>query len=88
MKVASNIGAAHAAVSSFADIKTSARGQHAIVGSSTVTSMHDGARIANAVLTSISDLASLVRRQGGNVTALAAEIENRDRRDATGWGEA
>jgi hypothetical protein len=44
--------------------------------------MRDGAIVANTLLQSISELASGVERQANQVTALATEIEDRDKQDA------
>ena len=81
MKVASNIGAAQEAVSGFAGIPGGC-GEQVALGSSNVSSMRDGAIVANTLLQSISELASGVERQANQVTALATEIEDRDKQDA------
>ena len=82
MKVASNVGAAQEAVSGFAGIDPGQRGEQVALGSSTVASMQDGAIVANKLLQCISELASGVKQQANQVTALAAEIEDRDKQDA------
>jgi hypothetical protein len=82
MKVASNSGAAHDAVSGFAGIDVSGAGQKAAVGSSNISSMVDGTIVANKILECIHGLASGVKTQASQVTALATEIEGRDKQDA------
>ncbi|MEN2736825.1 hypothetical protein ABCS02_03450 [Microbacterium sp. X-17] len=86
MKVASNTAAAQAAVAGFANIEVDRTGQQVTLGSSNVASMKDGANVANGVLDSISALISGVKRQADGVTALATEIEARDKRDAASVG--
>jgi hypothetical protein len=86
VKLSSNIGAAQDAVSGFTEIDLGGGGQQVSLGSSNISSMHDGAKVANKVLKSISDLVSAVKKQANNVTALATEIEERDHRDAGSWG--
>ena len=88
MKVASNVGAAQAAVSGFASGSLSGKGQQVSLASSNVSSMQAGVTVANDVLSCISALVSGVKAQAGNVSALAAEIEDRDKQDAGGWCEA
>jgi hypothetical protein len=86
MKVASNTAAAQAAVAGFANIEVESDGQQATLGSSNVASMKEGASVANGVLDSISAFISGVKRQADGVTALASEIEARDKRDAASVG--
>ncbi|MEY9952738.1 hypothetical protein [Leifsonia sp. EB34] len=86
MKVASNTAAAQAAVAGFANIEVESDGQQVSLGSSNVASMQEGASVANGVLDSISELVSGVKRQAAGVTALATEIEARDKRDAASVG--
>ncbi|TDP98786.1 MULTISPECIES: hypothetical protein [unclassified Leifsonia] len=88
MKVASNVGAAQDAVSEFAELDTSGGGQQVTLSESNVSSMQDGSSVANRLLDCISELASGVKGQASNVTALAAEIQDRDKQDASGWCEA
>lgn len=88
MKVASNLGAAQDAVSGFAAIDPGGSGQQVALGSSNVSSMQDGAIVANKLLQCISDLALAVKGQAKNVTALAMEIEDRDKQDAAQLCEA
>ena len=88
MKVASNVGAAQEAVSGFAELDTSGGGQQVTLSVSNVSCMQDGSTVANKLLRCISELASGVKGQASNVTALAAEIEDRDKQDASGWCEA
>lgn len=88
MKIASNIGAAQDAVSGFAGVHLGGKGQQVSLGSSTISSMQDGTRVANRILECISELASGVKTQATHVTALASEIEQRDQHDAGGWCEA
>ncbi|KRC47196.1 hypothetical protein ASE16_17860 [Leifsonia sp. Root227] len=85
MKLSSNIGAAQDAVSGFAVVDLDRNGQHVTLSSSTVASMSDGANVANKLLKSVLQLVSAVKGQADNVTALAAEIEERDDRDAGSW---
>jgi hypothetical protein len=82
VKVASNIGAAQEAVSGFAGIDPGGSGQQVALGSSNVSSMQDGAIVANKLLQCVSELASGVKGQANQVTALAMEIEDRDKQDA------
>lgn len=88
MKIASNIGAAQDAASGFAGIDLGGKGQQVSLGSSNISSMQDGTRVANRILECISELASGVKTQATHVTALASDIEERDRLDAGGWCEA
>ncbi|QNE37229.1 hypothetical protein [Leifsonia shinshuensis] len=88
MKVSSNVGAAQEAASGFAQVEVVGRAQQATVGTSNVSSTVDGATVANSILDSISELVSGVKKQAGNVTALATEIEERDSGDAGAWCEA
>lgn len=84
MKVASNTGAAEAAVSGFANTQPDSTGQQATLGSSNIASMQDGAAVTNSILGSISDLVSSVNGQADRVTALATAFEDRDKQDAAG----
>jgi hypothetical protein len=88
LKVASNIGAAQEAVAGFARIDPGGSGQQVSLGSSKISSMHDGAIVANKLLQCISELASSVKGQAIKVTALATEIEDRDKQDASQLREA
>lgn len=88
MKVSSDVGAAQDAASGFATIDVVARPQQATLGTSNVSSMVDGTLVANSILDCISELVSGVKKQVGNVTALAMEIEERDNEDAGAWCEA
>lgn len=85
MKLSSNIGAAQDAVSGFVDVDLDRNGQYVTLSSSTVASMNDGANVANKLLKNVLQLVSAVKGQADNVTALAAEIEERDDRDAGSW---
>lgn len=86
MKVSSSLGAAQDAVSGFTKLHVDRPGQQVAIGSSNVSSIVDGAKVANETLKNISELISGVKDEAGKVTALAAEIESRDGRDAGGWG--
>jgi hypothetical protein len=88
VKVASNSGAAQDAVSGFAPIHSGGKGQRVSLGSSNVAGMVGGAHVANGILGCISGLVSGVKAQAKNVTALATEIEERDRQDAQTLCEA
>jgi hypothetical protein len=85
VKLSSNVGAAHDAVSGFADVDLDGGGRQVSLGSSTIGSIHDGATVANTLLSSLSELVAGVKGQAGNVTSLATEIEQRDSRDAGSW---
>jgi hypothetical protein len=50
--------------------------------------MQDGAIVANKLLQCVSELASGVKGQANQVTALAMEIEDRDKQDAGQFCEA
>ncbi|MFK3669735.1 hypothetical protein ACI2IX_06130 [Leifsonia aquatica] len=88
MKVVSDVGAAHDAAAGFAEIDSDGAGQQVSLGSSNISSMVDGARVANALLRAVDGLVSAVKAQAESVTALAAEIEDRDKLDSSGWCEA
>lgn len=88
MKVSSNVDAAQDAASGFAQVDVSAKAKQATLTTSNVSSTVDGALVANSILDCISELVSGAKRQAGNVTALAAEIEARDGADAGAWCEA
>lgn len=62
-------------------------GEHVVLGSSNVSGMQAGARVANETLKNVSELIAGVKGEAAKVTALAAQIESRDSRDAAGWGE-
>jgi hypothetical protein len=87
MKLASNVGAAQDATTGFAEINTVGEGRHVSLASSNISSMVDGTRVANALMSAVSELISAVKIQADGVTALATEIEGRDSRDAEGWGD-
>ena len=82
MKLASNVAAAQDAASGFAGVDPNATAEHVSLGSSNVSSMQDGAIVANKLMSCISDLISEVKDQASRVTALASEIEQRDKQDA------
>ncbi|MGH1522978.1 hypothetical protein ACRAWC_02350 [Leifsonia sp. L25] len=86
MKVSSSLGAAQAAVSGFTELHGDPPGQHVVIDSSNVSGMLDGARVANETLRNVTELISGVKSEAAKVTALAAEIEARDDRDAASWG--
>jgi hypothetical protein len=88
MKVSSNVDAAQDAASGFTQVDVSVNAQQATLGMSNVSSTVDGALVANSILDCISELVSGVKKQAGNVTALAEEIEARDSGDAGAWCEA
>lgn len=82
MKVSSNVSAARDAVSGFAEIDVQGNGQQVSLGSSNISSMKDGAIVANKMLACVFELIAGVKVQAESVTALATEIEERDSRDA------
>jgi hypothetical protein len=84
VKVSSSVSAARDAVSSFATVTVhkSTAGQTTGAGSTTVASVHNGAKAADRVLEDVSTLISSVKEQAGKVTALAATMEARDALDA------
>ncbi|MFJ3393365.1 hypothetical protein [Leifsonia aquatica] len=88
MKLSSSVGAAQAAASGFAAIESGGGGQQVNLVSSNISSMQDGARVANRILSAVSELVAAVKSQAESVTALASEIEERDTLDAGGWCEA
>lgn len=85
MKIASNTGAAKAAVSGFSGIEVDSTGQQATLGSSNVAGMKAGAKVANKMLSEIAELVSSVKSQADGVTALATEIADRDKRDGAAF---
>lgn len=85
MKVSSSLDAAHDAVSGFTKLQGAPAGHHVVIDSSNVSGMLDGARVANETLKNVTELISGVKSEAAKVTALAAEIEARDDRDAAGW---
>lgn len=85
VKVASNLGAAHEAVSGFIAIRVDDHGEHVALGPSNISGMRAGVRVANETLKSVSELISEAKSEAAKVTALAASIESRDSRDASGW---
>ncbi|MEV8214519.1 hypothetical protein [Leifsonia sp. NPDC077715] len=87
MKVSSNIAAAKEAVAGFAALGRGERGQQATLTASNVSGMHDGARVANGIVNCVARLLSAAKGQADRVTALAVEIEERDKRDSRGLGE-
>ncbi|GAB3575481.1 hypothetical protein GCM10027406_07040 [Leifsonia lichenia] len=86
MKLSSNTGAAQSAVSGFADIDVDVKRHQVSLGSSNVLSMKNGANVSENVLSVVTELVSGVKRQATGVTALATEIEQRDKRDAAAVG--
>lgn len=86
MKISSNTGAANAAVSGFAEIEVESKGQRVSLGTSNVPGMKNGVKVADNVLSVVSELVSGVKGQANGVTALATEIEERDKRAAASVG--
>lgn len=87
VKVSSDLDVAHDAVSGFAKIQVDEHGQRVVLGASNVSSMQAGARVANETPRNISELISGAKSEATKLIGLAAEIEGRDSRDASGWGE-
>jgi hypothetical protein len=88
MKISSNVAAAQDAVTGFGGIDLGRVAQPVSLASSTVSSMQDGTIVANKVMSCIGDLLAEVRGQSSRITALAAEIESRDKQDTQAWCEA
>jgi hypothetical protein len=87
VKVSSDVGAAHDAVSGFVAMRVDDRGEHVAIGASNISGMQAGARIANETLKNVSELIAGAKSEAAKVAALAAKIESRDSRDASGWSE-
>ena len=85
MKIASNTGAAKAAVSGFSGIEVDRSGQQVSLGSSNVAGMTAGEKAANKVLKHVAELVSGAKSQADGVTSLASSIANRDKSDAVMW---
>ena len=86
MRVASSVDAAQDAVSGFAGVTLEGGGEQVSVGSSTVSSMKNGARFANKVVGDVSHFIAGVRAEADRVVALAKKVEARDKQDALRLG--
>jgi hypothetical protein len=84
MKIASDTGAAQAAVSGFAAVDADSEGKHVSLGSSNIAGMKAGASLTNKLVRDVSTLVSGVKAEADRVAALASRIEDRDKQDASG----
>ena len=84
MKVASDNGAAQAAVSKFSAVSVDATAQ-ASAGASQITGMSAGVAVANQMLDGVSALVGSAQADSGRVTKFAAAVEGRDSQDSGEW---
>ncbi|WP_295124488.1 hypothetical protein [uncultured Leifsonia sp.] len=86
MKLSSDFGAAQRAVAGFTAIDPRRTADHVTLKATNISSTIDGTAIANKLVSCLTELTTGVKRQAGNVTALATELEERDNLDAGMWG--
>jgi hypothetical protein len=87
VKVSSNVGAAKEAVQGFAAVHRDAAGRQVSLSTSTASGMRDGVAVANGLGGRLDGLVSAVKAQADRVTALATEIERRDKQDELEWSK-